>query len=449
MGQGLILHNQFGRGLSSFTTNIKRRNQSFRQYTARNEVNYFKGVASDFRVSNNLHLKVFASRNKIDGTLRDNDNDGTFESFSSINNSGNHRTQSEIDRKNQIARTSFGGIIEYARDNSKVSLNVLSEQFDRPFERALRADNIFFPRERNFSNISIDYTHIWNSFHFFGESAYSSAGGSAHLVGALISLHPRFNLALSYRNYAKDYIALAPNGFGQGSNTTNERGTYMGLEYRLDNRWSINAYADIWDNPWLRFRVDSPGNGTDYLLKVNYNHKRKVNAYFLFKTESRIRNSSLDSEIDFTADERISRMRLHVSHFVNRAIQLRSRIEVSEYQNDTENPLGIVIYQDLLFKPVNKPFSLTSRILWFNVEDFDARIYTYENDVLNDFFVPFFNGNGFRYYVNLRYKPNRKTTLELRWAQIKYFDREIIGSGPNEIEGSVNTNVKAQVRYKF
>ena len=449
MGQGLILHNQFGRGISSFSTNIKKRNGTFRQYTARNEVNYFKGVGLDLNVIDKIKFKVFASKNNIDGTLRDNDDDGLFEAFSSINNSGNHRTDREVLNKNQISRTSIGGILSFANSTSNFSINVLTDNFDKTFERSLRPDNIFFPRQNNYTNFSIDYGHSWRGLNIFGESAYSNGGGLAHLLGALISLDPKLDLALGYRDYAVDYAAITPNAFGQGNNASNEKGTYLGLAYRLNKTFSINAYADFSKNPWLRFRVDSPSTNIDYLLKVNYTIKRKLNAYVLFKTESRLRNTSSDATIDFTVPERTSRFRIHVGQRIFRNFEIRNRAEFSFYKNDTEDYKGILVYQDLLFRSSRLPISFTSRFLWFDVEDFDARIYTYENDVLNDFFVPFFSGNGIRYYINLRYRPSRKLTLELRWAQIRYFDRDVISSGLTEITGSVNTNVKAQMRMRF
>lgn len=449
MGQGLILHNQFGRGLSSFTTNIKKRNGTFRQYTARNEVNYFKGIALNFNVTDKIDLKLFGSRNLIDGTLKDIDNDGFFESFSSIDVSGNHRSDREASKKNQINRTTYGGVLSFESTSSKVSINLLSDQFDKTFERTLRPDNIFFPREKNYNNISIDFSHTWKSINLFGESAYSQGGGTAHIFGTLISLDPKLDLALIYRNYARDYAAITPNSFGQGTNSSNEKGTYLGLEYRLSRSLSINAYADFSGNPWLRFRVDKPGSNTDYLIKVNYVVKRKMNAYVLFKTERGIRNTTEESPIDFTISHRLSKIRFHLSQKITDAIEIRNRAEFTFFKNNEESHKGILLYQDFLYRKTGSPFSLTSRFLWFDIKDFDARIYTYENDVLNDFFVPFFSGNGIRYYANLRYRASRSITLELRWAQTKYFDRSSISSGLTEIEGSVNTNVKAQARIRF
>ncbi|MEE9372370.1 MAG: helix-hairpin-helix domain-containing protein [Saprospiraceae bacterium] len=449
MGQGLILHNQFGRGISSFTTNIKKRNGSFRQYTSRNEVNYFKGAAIDIDLNDHLKFKIFGSRNNIDGTLKDLDNNDQFESFSAINNSGNHRTESEILKKNQITRTSYGAIVTYLHSSSKLSVNILSDNFNKIFNRTFRADNIFFARQKNYNNISIDYSHSWRGINIFGESAYSDTGGMAHMIGALFSLDPKFDLAIGYRNYARTYVAITPNSFGQGSNSSNEKGTYIGIEYRFNKHFSLNAYADFWKNPWLRFRVDSPGKGTDFLMKLNYIKKRKMNIYMLFKTEIKLRNSIADAAIDFTTPQRITRMRFHISNKITSGIELRNRAEIAFYKSDEESHKGIILYQDILYRAIGTPFSFTTRFLWFDVEDFDARIYTYENDVLNDFFVPFFSGNGIRFYFNLRYKANRNTTLELRWAQTRYFDRETISSGLTEINGSVNTNVKAQVRLRF
>jgi len=449
MGQGLILHNQFGRGLSSFTTNIKKNNGAFRQYTARNEVNYFKGVGVEVSINSNLSSNIFASRNEIDGTIKDLDNDGDFESFSSIDNSGNHRSSRENLKKNQITRSSFGGILKYEKKNSKVGINYLHDHFDKSFQRTLRPDNIFFPRVKSYANLSIDYGHIWRSVNIFGESAYSSNGAFSHLFGALISMDPRLDLSLIYRNYSPKYVSITPNSFGQGSLSQNEKGLYVGIEFRPSKHWIVNAYADHWNNPWLKFVVDSPGTGSDYLLKITYVKKRKINAYLLFKTEEKPRNSRLPTPIDFTVPQRLSKLRLHIGNRLSESIEIRNRAEFSIFKNDLENHQGFLLYQDIIYRSINSPLSLSARLLWFDIEDFDARIYTYENDVLSDFYVPFFSGNGIRYYLNLRYKASRNTTAEFRIAQTRYTDRDLISSGLTEIQGSISTNFKTQIRLRF
>lgn len=448
MGQGLIVHNQFGAGLTSFTTNIKKGNRTFSTYTSRNEVDFFRGGAIEYSLDQDVTVGLFASRNAIDGTLRDRDDDDVFESFSSINNSGNHRTNLEVAKKNQIKRNSIGGTLEYSKKHAQVSINVLTEHFDKTFSKTQRPDNIFFPEQATFFNASVDYSYRLKNLNLFGESAYGNSGGTAHLLGALIGLDRKLDLSLLYRNYSPRYFAIDPNSFGQGSTGNNEKGIYLGMELRPVKNLFINAYADYWANPWLRFRVDSPGKGNEYLVKISYLKKRKFTSYILFKTESKPRNSQIESAIDFTIPQRTSRLRLQFNNQINATWELRNRLELSFYKNDIEDRRGLVIYQDFLFKPQDFPLSFTTRIMWFDIQDFDARIYAYENDVLSEFSIPFFVGKGLRYYINLRLRHYRYT-FELRAAHTRFRDTETIGSGLTEIDGNHQTLVKAQVRIRI
>ena len=448
MGQGLIVHNQFGSGLTSFTTNIKKAGKPFSSYTSRNEVNFYRGLAMKYQLNRNISSAFFASHKSIDGTLRDRNNDGVLESFSSIDITGNHRTATELSKRNTIDKSSLGGTVEYKNKNFKFSLNSLVDRFDKTFSKTRRPDNIFFPDQKTFANTSFDYSIRLLNLNLFGESAYSAGGGFAHIIGALIGLDRKLDLSLVYRNYSPRYIALEPNSFGQGSNSNNEKGLYLGMEIRPLRDITINAYADFWQNPWLRFRVDSPDVGHEYLLKITYAKKRKFTSYALVKSEFKSRNSQLPSTIDVTIPQRTSRFRLHFNNHMNRTWELRNRVEISHYTNDIENVYGVLVYQDVLYRPIDFPLSVTGRIMWFDIGDFDARIYAYENDVLYDFSVPFYNGNGWRYYFNFKYRI-AKYSLELRIAQTRLSDQKTIGSGLNAINGNHQTTIKAQLRWKF
>ena len=74
------------------------------------------------------------------------------------------------------------------------------------------------------------------------------------------------------------------------------------------------------------------------------------------------------------------------------------------------------MYQDLLIKPKNSPLSATARIALIDTDDFESRIYAFENDLLYRFRIPAYYGQGYRSYLNLRYRTTRRLTLELRGA---------------------------------
>ena len=84
---------------------------------------------------------------------------------------------------------------------------------------------------------------------------------------------------------------------------------------------------------------------------------------------------------------------------------------------------------------------------YFETDDYNSRIYAYENDVLYSFSIPAFSDKGIRYYFNLNYDPGKKLSIWLRWAQTIYRNRITVGSGLDEIQGNKKTELKLQVRW--
>ena len=71
-----------------------------------------------------------------------------------------------------------------------------------------------------------------------------------------------------YRNIEKTYQALYGNAFTESTFPTNEKGLFTGISIKPAAFLKLDAYADIFSFPWLRYRVDAPSNGSEYLLQT-------------------------------------------------------------------------------------------------------------------------------------------------------------------------------------
>ena len=96
-----------------------------------------------------------------------------------------------------------------------------------------------------------------------------------------------------------------------------------------------------------------------------------------------------------------------------------------------------------------KPFAGNIRLQYFETEGYNSRIYAYENDVLYSFSIPAFYDKGYRVYINFSYNVTKKLTLWARWARAYYPEKNSIGSGLDEINGSNKTTINFQMMYKF
>ncbi|MFZ1561112.1 MAG: helix-hairpin-helix domain-containing protein, partial [Saprospiraceae bacterium] len=79
----------------------------------------------------------------------------------------------------------------------------------------------------------------------------------------------------------------------------------------------------------------------------------------------------------------------------------------------------------------------------------DARIYAYENDILYEFYIPFFQNRGSRFYINTRYRIGRNYTWELRIGRTYLQNVDVIASGNELIDGNVRTEIKTQLKIRF
>ena len=130
-------------------------------------------------------------------------------------------------------------------------------------------------------------------------------------------------------------------------------------------------------------------------------------------------------------------LRLQGEVTVSKAVRLRSRVEFASTLSAEERSIGTVVYQDVLWKPSGSQWSATGRIALIDTDDYESRIYAYVNDLLYRFRIPAYYGQGYRTYLNLRYRPTRRLSTELRGA----FGRR--DGSPDQVE------LATQIRYKF
>jgi hypothetical protein len=86
---------------------------------------------------------------------------------------------------------------------------------------------------------------------------------------------------------------------------------------------------------------------------------------------------------------------------------------------------------------------------YFETDGYNSRLYAYENDVLYSYSIPAFFDKGYRYYVTLNYDLTKKLSFWFRWAQTIYLEKDLIGSGLDEINRNKKSEVKLQARYLF
>lgn len=456
-GQGLTIWGGFGIRKGAQVLNVKRQSLPIRAYTSVNEALFMRGGAAHFEFlkEKNLAVTVFGSYRRRDANLGV-DLDSIVGEFdldfpvSSLQIIGFHRTPNEIEDENAIGMFTTGARLAYAGNSWQVAGNFVYTQLSNE----LRRDNPALYQQFQFAgqesfNTSVDYSFRYRTMQFFGETAINEQGGIATINSILADLDPRVSLGILHRHYDKKYYSLNGNAFGESTQVGNESGLYLGMQARLGKGVELNTYFDIFEFPWLSYRADEPVRGYEIFSKLEYSPNYYISAYTQYRFERKGRNiSGNTTNIDQLINNDRHNLRFHFAYDVSRQFALRTRVEFTFFQTDQFSK-GMMLYQDLVFKPKKLPLKVQIRLAFFDTDNFDTRIYAYENDVLYAFSVLPYFGRGLRYYFNTSYKINRHLSLWLRFSQTYFADRTVISSGIAEIEGRTRSEVKVQLRAKF
>jgi hypothetical protein len=441
LGQGLIEWQSLGFGKSTEILGIKRQSPVLLPYRSPGEYNFNRGAGATLQLKK-VEATAFVSYKPFSGNVID-----TGDAFSSFLTSGLHRTPSEIADRNSMTDFSVGGNLTYQTSNIKIGINTAAHQFSKALQKRNDPYNYHAFNGKNLWNASIDYSYTHKNVHVFGEAAIDKNRNNAFVNGALISVDPKVDVAVLHRTIQKEYQTLFGNAFTENVLPANETGTYAGLVLRPLKGWTLNAYADLFKFPWLRYRADAPGAGKDYLVQIDYQPDNQSQVYVLYRSRAKPLNES-GTVTNYPLERPRQSFRLHVVKELNPVFTLKARTEMLWYDKaakDAEE--GFLGFIEGTYKLSKLQSNL--RLQYFETTGYNSRIYAYENDVLYGFSVPAFFDKGFRYYLNLNYDISRQLTAWVRWAQTIYKNRESVGSALDEIAGNKRTEVKLQLVLSF
>jgi hypothetical protein len=444
-GQGLIFSTGFGLGKSPNAINIRKTGQGLRYYSSTDENNFLRGFATTLKFGK-AEATFFISHKKIDASLTEADTIGqTDESISSLTNTGYHRTESEMQNRKLIKENIFGTSLAFGFERSKIGINFITYQFDLPINESAKPYKLYdFSGNINF-NASVDYSVFARKFYFFGEAAVSKNGAIAVLNGMVTKIASQISFSFLHRYYQVDYQANYAGSFGENTKVSNEQGLYYGLIFYPVRKLRISAYADAFKFPWLKYGVDAPSHGTEYLINTDYTINRNISMYFRWRCETKQDNVSQAGEnFNTVINQNRQNFRFHISYRVSQNIGFRSRLEKVIFSKDDINESGYMILQDINFDFNKIPLSFDIRYCLFDAS-YNTRIYAYENDLQYNFSIPSYSGKGSRFYVTAKYNLKRKIIFGIRYGNFIYSDRNVIGSGYDEIEGNKKSEIKLQL----
>nr|WKN37823.1 helix-hairpin-helix domain-containing protein [Tunicatimonas sp. TK19036] len=449
-GQGLVLGQGFSLGKSgSAVTALGRTRSQVRPYTSSTEFGFFRGatatVQSDMA---GYHLEVtpFVSYQLMDAKLYQNPDNTTY--FQSPQITGWHRTEAELASQDQVREQVVGGnvLVKNRGRNGQIGINYVRTEFDHLWQRSgeLRNRHEFNGRVNEAWSVFGNYRH--QHYHFFGELARSRSGGWGGLGGISASLTSTADMTWVLRSYSPNFHAFYGNALSEGSRPINEQGFYWGMRLEPFKNAVITAYYDYFRFSWLRHRVNAPSRGQEWLTRLQYRLSRRTELYTQVRHEQKAMNVKLDS-LTIPLPGTKLQLATGLIHYPLASIRLVTRWQHNGYSLKGETDRGWAIAQDITYQQGRWKTDL--RFALFDAEDYDTRLYLYENDLLYTFSIPAYYGRGSRTYWVLRYKLNRHLSFWSKVGRTVYTDRNIISSGLEAIQGNTRTDVRCQIIVKF
>ncbi len=451
-GQGLVFGSgiSFGKGTQPVTT-TRRNNLGLRPYRSVFESKDFSGIAIESEVKG-VNINIFLSNVLRDAQLYQEDDSGfEYDTFTrNISTIGLHRTPNEISSKHNVSDRSFGGNLNTKIFNKKleIGLNGVYNTYNLTLSPDSTLYRLFQFRGRSNYNMSAYFNYYFKNAHVFSEIAMSQGGGLAHSTGLIASLSSQIQMTFLYRDFDIHYHAYTGNAFSENTILSNEKGIYWGVSLQPINKLLITGYFDYFIFPWLKYRVDAPSAGWDYMASMQYEPNSSTVLRLQYRQKSKSVNYNIDNEpLPLIKDKKTSRLRFELNYHIDSHFSIRSHVQSNKvnYVGDAQN--GFLIAQEVSYN--YRKFTLSGRFSIFDADAYDSRLYIYERDLLYLYSVPSFYNKGVRYYILGRWEIDKKMTIWLKYSKTIYHNVDIIGTGLDEIQGNKKTNVGLQMRIKF
>ena len=435
MGLGLILNNSFGLGKVSMLQNMGRPTSTLRAHSSRSSDGYLQGAAATVNITKGLTATGFISYRAMDATLN---KDGTA---ATILTTGYHRTETEMEKKNNLKNTTFGGNVRYQANGYHAGFNLVGTHLNRELKpNTATLYRQHYAQGYDFLNMSADYGYVHHRFSVNGEMAMNKQGALATINSVSLQLGSEWSLMALYRFYSYRYTSLYANSYSDGGNVQNESGIYIGATWQPSPSWKLMAYTDYAYFPWAKYQISQSSHSWDQLLQVSYIKKR-----WTFGGRYRLRIRQKDND-DKTALVTRTEHRGRVSAEYSSVWSSRTQIDFG-FTSFKEHEKGLMVSETLGF--TYHWLRLNGGLGWFHTDSYDSRVYLYELGPLYSYSITQFSGEGIRYWLMARANIGSHLMLTAKLGITNYFDLSTIGSSYQQINHSSQSDLDLQLRWKF
>jgi hypothetical protein len=419
---------------------VKKGGAGIRPYLSTDEHWYFRGMAGQIDLPI-LSVSGFYSSKPIHASVNA---DGAVTSFYT---SGLFRTESEIAKRSTAHLTLLGGRIS---STPLRGLKLGASAYRATFDRQVVLSGDFGFRGRTSSLLGFDAAFSYSSFSLFSEIARAPTNSIAAIGGVMLKPVKELELSIAGRSYPRDFTSLFGYGFGESGKTQNESGVYAAARVRAGRWLTLSSYFDQFIFPWKTFSVGFPSRGNDGFISGEIRLTERLSLLLLYRHKNKpvheFSRDPLGRSVEFVGERGQTNYRATLEYRSSIAFRVRTRLEVVNvrYQNSPTVGRGFLAFYDIRYYPIPN-LLVDARIVAFETDSYDSRVYEFESDLRGTFANPALFGRGMRWYLLTRYELVGFIDVWLKYAQTIKEGVKEMSSGPNLIQGNLDNRISLQV----
>ncbi len=446
LGQGLSIWQRFAMNNAAGSVFIKRASEVLVPFVSVAEYNYNRGIGLTLQ-EGRWQANIWGSYKPMDASLKLDTNQYSY--FENFNNTGLHRTQSEIDRRMVLKERNIGAQFSYQNEKGlRLSGYALQLHYDRPIIPSEDYYAWYRLRGRDFMYAGMDFSYYLKSWHSFGELCALNGKQWAVNWGNILSVDRKLDIALYAMLQSDRFQSIYGNGFLQRNNTPQNQ-IYLGMDFYPKYKTKISVFSNF--VRYQQFRYLLPDYTQEWQQGISFRTRIKRNVKIRLRYTSRLypRYESSDDlkTIDYKNQHQF---KLAISKEYSRKFQTQSNLYYSYLQSKElrTSSYGFALTQSFIYSPwFSTRFKL--RLAYFHNREFLNRIYTFEPNIPYQYSLYFFNGRGYQIILNLKQKLSKKSSLYLRYLLEVQPGRTSLGSGYTQTEGPATSDFSLMYQWSF
>ncbi|TCZ75023.1 helix-hairpin-helix domain-containing protein [Flaviaesturariibacter aridisoli] len=396
MGQGLIQWDAPAFGGAADLASLKRQGPFLQPFLSADEYHFSRGAGVTLE-KGAWQLSLYASLRRLSGRI---DSSATAPVITSINRSGYHRTASERAGSATLGSHALGGQLQWERGTLRLALNARWLRFSAPLASGGKPYERFEAQGQQLRHTSIEWGLTRGPAHFFGEAALDAKGTVAFVQGLLFSGGALWDAALQYRHFPARYAAFDGNAVGRRTEPQNEEGLYVGIQLHPAQGPHLEAWAEGYRFPWLRYGVDAPTGGFNGGVQVGWRPNRKTEAGIRYRcsTEEETVAAGLPMALPAAVRRRALRLQLAQDWGSWRGSFRAEGL----WMDDASGPQRGFAESVLLKLPTWNGVRVSLQAHYYDTDSYAARLYQYTEGAGGGS-IGIFYGSGQRYSLIMQY----------------------------------------------